>query len=282
MTAALPPGTLDLLRRALAEDVGGGDLTTDAVVPAQAMARARVIARAPGRIAGLAVAIEVFRLCDPDLRVTPLIADGDDASAGAELARLAGRARAVLTAERVALNFLARLSGIATATAAAVAAAAPYRARVADTRKTTPGLRLLEKQAVTLGGGVNHRLGLHDGVLIKDNHIAAAGGIRAAVERVRAAEGPACAIEVECDTIAHVDEALGCGVDVILLDNMSPAQIATAVQRIGGRAQVEASGGITLATVPAVAAAGVDLISLGWLTHSAPALDVSLELDAIA
>ncbi len=280
MTAALPPGTIDLLQRALAEDVGRGDVTTDAVVPPEARARARLVARAAGRIAGLAAAIEVFRLCDPALDAVTLVGDGDDAAAGTVLARLAGRARAVLTAERVALNLLARLSGIATATAAAAAAAAPHGVRVADTRKTTPGLRQLEKYAVRLGGGVNHRFGLDDGVLIKDNHIAAAGGIREAVSRVRAA-GPAGPIEVECDTITQVDEALACGADVILLDNMTPAGVATAVQRIAGRARIEVSGGVTPPKIPAIAATGVDLISLGWLTHSAPALDVSLELDAI-
>jgi len=280
MTAALPPGTTELLQRALEEDVGRGDITTDAVVPPEARARARLVARAAGRIAGLAVAIAVFRLRDPALQAETLVADGEDAAAGTVLARLAGRARAVLTAERVALNLLARLSGIATATAAAAAAARPHGVRVSDTRKTTPGLRQLEKYAVRLGGGVNHRFGLDDAILIKDNHIAAAGGIREAMARVRAT-GPGGAIEVECDTMTQVDEALECGADVILLDNMTPEGIASAVRRVAGRARIEVSGRVTPTTISAVAVAGVDLISLGWLTHSAPALDVSLELDAI-
>lgn len=278
--ADLPLGTAEILWRALVEDVGRGDLTTDAVVPAAATARARIVTRAAGRIAGLDVALEVFRLLDQRLDETVLVGDGNDAVAGATLARLTGRARALLTGERVALNFLGRLSGIATATARAVAAAAPHRARIADTRKTTPGLRRLEKRAVLLGGGVNHRFGLDDGILVKDNHIAAAGGVREAVARVRAAGGHLRKIEVECDTAAEVDECLACGVDAILLDNMGPDAIAAMVRCVGGRALVEASGGITLERIPAIAASGVDLISLGWLTHSAPCLDVSLELEA--
>jgi nicotinate-nucleotide pyrophosphorylase (carboxylating) len=278
--ADLPLGTAEILWRALQEDVGRGDLTTDAVVPVAATARARIVTRAAGRIAGLDVAVEVFRLLDPRLEATVLVRDGEDAAAGAALAHLAGRARALLTGERVALNFLGRLSGIATATARAVAATVPHRARIADTRKTTPGLRRLEKRAVLLGGGVNHRFGLDDGILVKDNHIAAAGGVREAVARVRAASPHLHKVEVECDTAAEVDECLACGVDAILLDNMSAEDIAAMVRCVGGRALVEASGGITLERIPAIAATGVDLISLGWLTHSAPNLDVSLELAA--
>lgn len=273
----LPPAVLRLIRQALEEDVGRGDVTTEAIVPADARATALLVAREPGRIAGLEVALAAFRELDPDLALERCLRDGDHARAGGTLAALEGRTRALLTGERVALNFLGRLSGIATATARAVAAARGHRARIADTRKTTPGLRWLEKYAVRMGGGVNHRFGLDDGVLIKDNHIAAAGSIGAAVESFRAGGAHLLKIEVECDTLAQVDEALECGVDAILLDNMEPQMIAEAVRRAHGRALVEASGGVTLGRIPAIAAAGVDLISMGSLTHSAPALDVGLD-----
>jgi len=273
----LPTPVVELVRQALIEDIGRGDVTTDAVVPADARSRAWLVARQGGRVAGLEVALVAFRLLDPEVTVERCASDGDDVFAGAALVQLAGRTRALLTAERVALNFLGLLSGIATATARAVQAAAGHRARIADTRKTTPGLRWLEKYAVRMGGATNHRFGLDDGVLIKDNHIAAAGGIRAAVEALRAHGVPPLPIEVECDSLAQVDEALNCRVDAVLLDNMEPAQIGEAVRRVAGRALVEASGGVTLATIPAIAAAGVDLISIGWITHSAPALDVGLD-----
>lgn len=277
MDAGVPDADLATVRRALEEDVGRGDVTTDALVPVDRRASACLVARRPGRLAGLEVALTAFRLLDPDVTIVRYRRDGHDVRAGAKLARIAGRARALLTAERVALNLLGRLSGVATATARAVAAAAGTKARIADTRKTTPGLRRLEKYAVRVGGGVNHRFGLDDGVLIKDNHVALSGGIRAAVERVRRDARHMLKIEVECDTLTQVDEALACGVDAILLDNMTTARIAAAVRRAAGRAKIEASGGVTLEKVPAIAAAGVDLISIGSLTHSAPALDVGLD-----
>jgi len=269
-----------LLRRALLEDLGGaGDLTTDAIVPEGARAEASFVARGEGRIAGLRVAIDALRLLDPTLDARIEHGDGADASAGARLAAVAGDARAILTGERVALNFLGRLSGIATATREIVRAIAEHPAKVADTRKTTPGLRLLEKYAVRVGGGANHRFGLDDALLIKDNHVAAAGGVRPAVERARTAAGHTLRIELEVDSLAQLDEAIALGVDLVLLDNFSLRDLAAAVRRTGGRAVLEASGGITLQTAPAIAATGVDLLSAGWLTHSAPALDVALEFE---
>lgn len=276
--SAAPAWHAEVVRRALEEDIGRGDLTTEATVPADAVARACVVARAAGRIAGLEIAMAAFRMLDPALEAEIVVRDGCDATKGATLARLSGRARALLSAERVALNFLGRLSGIATATARAVAAA-QGRVRITDTRKTTPGLRALEKYAVRMGGGKNHRFGLDDGYLIKDNHIAAAGGIALAVGRVREAGGHLLKIEVECDTLEQVDDAVECGADAVLLDNMTRAAIGEAVRRVGGRAIVEASGGITLETIPAVAALGVDVISLGSITHSASALDVGLDFE---
>jgi nicotinate-nucleotide pyrophosphorylase (carboxylating) len=260
--------------------VGRGDVTTEAIVPDDAVAAARLVARQAGRIAGLEVALYAFRRLDPRLEAEVLAPDGCEAASGASLARLRGRARALLTAERVALNFLSRLSGVATLTARAVAAVAGTRARITDTRKTTPGLRRLEKYAVRMGGGHNHRHGLDDGVLIKDNHIAAAGGITEAVARARSSNQHLLRVEVECDTLAQVDEALASGVEVILLDNMDTVTMAEAVRRVEGRALVEASGGIGLDRLAAVARAGVDFISLGAVTHSAPALDVGLDFQA--
>jgi len=275
----------DLVRRALAEDLGrAGDLTSDAVVPAEARAEAVLVARVPGRLAGLLVALAAFRLLDPSLSLAAHAADGEDVAAGAVLATVRGAARSILSAERTALNLLGRLSGIATATrdlVAAVAAAAPAAtrgARVVCTRKTTPGLRALEKYAVRAGGGANHRFGLDDAVLIKDNHRALAGGLRPAVERARRGAGHMVKIEVEVDSLAELDEALALGVDVVLLDNMPLDVLAEAVRRARGRALTEASGGIQPATAAAIAATGVDLLSVGWLTHSAPALDVALDV----
>ena len=275
----------DLVRRALAEDLGrAGDLTSDAVVPAEARAEAVLVARVPGRLAGLPVALAAFRLLDPSLSLAAHAADGEDVAAGAVLATVRGAARSILSAERTALNLLGRLSGIATATrdlVAAVAAAAPAAtpgARVVCTRKTTPGLRALEKYAVRAGGGANHRFGLDDAVLIKDNHRALAGGLRPAVERARRGAGHMVKIEVEVDSLAELDEALALGVDVVLLDNMPLDVLAEAVRRARGRALTEASGGIQPATAAAIAATGVDLLSVGWLTHSAPALDVALDV----
>ena len=270
------------MRAALAEDLGrAGDLTTDAVVPPDLAANARIVARAAGRIAGLEVAAAAFRLLDPAVEVEPRTADGDDVEPGAVLATLRGPARPILSAERTALNFLGHLSGIATATHQMVAAiaAAGSSARVVCTRKTTPGLRALEKYAVRAGGGANHRFGLDDAVLIKDNHRAVAGGVGPAVERVRARVGHLVKIEVEVDTLEQLAEALAANVDAVLLDNMPPDTLRQAVAQARGRAITEASGGITPQTATAVAATGVDLLSVGWLTHSAPNLDVSLEVD---
>jgi len=279
-----------LARRALAEDVGRGDVTTEATIPAEARARGRIIARESGVVAGLPMAALIFALLDPQAQIISLVADGATVEAGATLAIVEGRARALLTAERTALNFLGRLSGIASLAARCAAAvnavnvANGTHAVVVDTRKTTPGLRALEKYAVRMGGARNHRAGLDDGVLIKDNHLAAAGGVTAAVTRARATAGHLLRVEVECETEDQVREALDVGAEAILLDNMSPERMRAAVTLIRARAPqtiVEASGGIGTdpARLAAVAATGVDLISLGALTHSAPNFDVSLEFD---
>jgi nicotinate-nucleotide pyrophosphorylase (carboxylating) len=269
----------DLLRRALIEDLGlAGDLTSDAVLPAGLQATGELVARAAGRVAGLPVALAAFRLLDASLALEIRSADGQDAAAGEVLAVVRGAARPILAAERTALNLLGRLCGIATATRDLVAAVAPHGARVVCTRKTTPGLRALEKYAVRAGGGANHRFGLDDAVLIKDNHRALAGGLRPAVERARRGVGHMVKIEVEVDTLEQLDEALALGVDAVLLDNMPLPSLAEAVRRARGRALTEASGGIQPATAAAIAATGVDLLSVGWLTHSAPALDVALDV----
>ncbi len=269
----------DLIRRALLEDLGrAGDLTTDAIVPMAASARADLVARAEGRIAGLEVAAAAFRLLDPRVAVEVLVPDGADALAGATIAVVSGPARAILSGERTALNILGRLCGIATATRAVVAAVAPYPATVVCTRKTTPLLRTLEKYAVRAGGGANHRFGLDDAVLVKDNHRLITGGVRPAVERVRRAVGHLVKVEVEVESLEQVEEALEAGVDALLLDNMAPPLLAEAVALARGRAITEASGGIRPETAARVAATGVDLLSVGWLTHSAPALDVALDV----
>jgi nicotinate-nucleotide pyrophosphorylase (carboxylating) len=277
----LPPLLYEeLLRRALAEDLGtAGDLTTDSVIPATAQARARIVARAAGRIAGLAPALAVFPLLSPAVASEALVSDGDDVAAGATLATLAGPARALLTGERTALNLLGRLSGIATAARDLGAQLAGTRARLAGTRKTTPGLRALEKHALVCGGATPHRAGLHDAVLIKDNHLAVAGGVGEAVRRARAGVGHLVKIEVEVDDLDQLREALAAGADVILLDNMPPALLREAVAIAGGRVPLEASGGVRPETIRAIAESGVDLISVGWLTHSAPALDVALDFE---
>ena len=271
----------DVVRRALAEDLGrAGDLTTDAIVAPDLAGRAAIVARAAGRVAGLEPALFAFRVLDPDCRVEVHHPDGDDVEAGAVVARVFGRARALLTAERTALNLLGRLSGIATATRDVVARLHGLPTRVADTRKTTPGLRALEKYAVRVGGGSSHRQGLDDAVLVKDNHLALAGGVAEAVRRVRASlVGHMVRVEVEVDTLAQLDAALALGVDAVLLDNMDAATLREAVARAHGRALTEASGGIRPETVRAVAETGVDVVSLGWLTHSAPALDVALDVE---
>lgn len=268
-----------LLRRALEEDLGtAGDLTTDAIVPHDLVASAALVAREAGRVAGLEVALDVFRLLDPGLDATIDTRDGRDAGVGETLATVRGSARALLTGERAALNLLGRLCGIATATRDLVRSVAPHGTRVLCTRKTTPGLRALEKYAVRLGGGTNHRFGLGDGVLVKDNHIAVAGGVRRAVECVKAAVGPMVKVEVEVDTLDQLKEALDLGVDAVLLDNMPLPVLCEAVSLARGRATTEASGGITPATAAAVAACGVDFISVGWLTHGARSLDVALDV----
>jgi nicotinate-nucleotide pyrophosphorylase (carboxylating) len=267
-----------LLRDALSEDLGtAGDLTTDAVVDPGATAHGALVARAAGRVAGVGIAAAAFGVLDPGAAITVLVDDGADVDAGTTLATVEGSARALLSAERVALNLLGRLCGVATATAALVAATAGHRARIVPTRKTTPGLRALERYAVRAGGGVDHRFGLGDGVLIKDNHIVVAGGITPAVMRARDRVGHMVRIEVEVDTLDQLDEVIALGVDAVLLDNMTPAGLRDAVARVDGAMVTEASGGIVPTTVGAVAATGVDLISTGWMTHSAPALDVGLD-----
>jgi nicotinate-nucleotide pyrophosphorylase (carboxylating) len=267
-----------LVRRALREDLGGsGDITTDAIVTSQDSATALIIARAPGCVAGMDVACEAFRCLDSRLKIEILIPDGKNAEAGDTLAVIRGAARPILTAERTALNFLARLSGIATATRNIVVQIDAYPARVVCTRKTTPGLRALEKYAVRAGGGSNHRFGLDDAVLIKDNHIVAAGGVTEAILRVRQQVGHMVKIEVEVDTLDQLETALNEKIDAVLLDNMSLDALANAVRITNRRVLTEASGGITPQTAAAIAATGVDLLSIGWLTHSAPALNLSLD-----
>lgn len=270
------------LREALREDMGwAGDITTDAVAPPELRCRAEMVLRTAGRVAGLDVARRVFALVDPAVAFRATAAEGAHVGSGATVAVIEGPARAVLTAERVALNLLGRLSGIATLTHACVERASPYGTRVTCTRKTTPGLRVLEKYAVRVGGGVNHRFGLDDGVLIKDNHIAVAGSLTEAVKRTRAALGHMVKIEVEVDTLDQLRELLTVGADAVLLDNMDPATLREAVTLVDGRMTTEASGGITLDTVGAVAATGVDLISLGFLTHGVRSLDVGLDFEAL-
>ena len=267
------------VRAALLEDLGrAGDLTTEACVPETATAHAQFGARVPGTIAGLAVAESAFRLIDPAIVFTALVPDGARVAPGDVVATLSGPARGILTAERVALNFLGHLSGIATATRGIADAIAHTKCRVVCTRKTTPNLRALEKYAVLCGGGANHRFGLDDAILIKDNHIAIAGGVGAALERAKSRAGHLVKIEIEVDTMTQLEEALRVGVDVVLLDNMSAAELRQAVSMIGGRAITEASGGIKPETAAEVAETGVDLVSLGWLTHSVRTLDIGLDI----
>ncbi len=268
-----------VVARALAEDVGTGDVTTAATVDANARGRATIVQKAPGVIFGLELAEEVFRALEPAVAVEPRVGEGEWRDGG-EVIVVEGSARALLTGERTALNFLGHLSGIATATARAVAEVRGTGVKILDTRKTTPGLRDLEKAAVRAGGGVNHRAGLYDAILIKENHAALAGGLGEAVRRARAT-APELSLEVECRTFAEIDEALEAGAQLLLLDNFDPPGLARAVERIAGRAATEASGGVTLATLGAVASTGVDFISLGALTHSAPSLDLSLLLEPV-
>ncbi len=278
---ALPAVLVEpLVRAALVEDLGrAGDITTDALVPAEAQARGAFVARQAGTLAGLDLAALAFRLVDPAVVMTPERRDGERLQPGDVIARLAGPARGILTGERVALNFMGHLSGIATATSAIVDAIAHTQARITCTRKTTPLLRSVEKYAVRCGGGANHRFGLDDAILIKDNHIAIAGGVGPALARARAAAGHLVKIEIEVDTLAQLEEVLAIGAaDAVLLDNMGLAALREAVGMVGGRAVVEASGGIDLGSAAGVAETGVDLLSAGWLTHSARVLDIGLDI----
>jgi nicotinate-nucleotide pyrophosphorylase (carboxylating) len=267
----------DLIARALAEDVGDGDITTERTVAADARARATITQKQPGAVFGLEIAERTFRALDPAVEVERRCEEGVWRESG-EVLVATGSARALLTGERTALNFLQRLSGVCTQAAKAAQVVAGTGCQVLDTRKTTPGLRALEKQAVAAGGATNHRFGLFDMVLIKENHIEAAGGITAALERVRDVDVP---VEIECRTVAEVDEALDAGAEHLLLDNFTPEQLEEIVARVGGRAKLEASGGVTLETLLAFAMSGVQYVSLGALTHSAPALDLSLALEAV-
>jgi nicotinate-nucleotide pyrophosphorylase (carboxylating) len=276
-----PPALLvePIVRAALLEDIGhGGDLTTDAIVPANEKASAQIVARKPGVSAGIDAARIAFALLDPDARVEVHVRDGARVQPGEAIATIACSARALLTGERTALNIMTRLSGIATATRSLVDLIADYSAQVVCTRKTTPGLRVLEKYAVRCGGGSNHRFGLDDAVLIKDNHLALAGSIAEAVAKVRERAGHMVKVEVEVDTLDQLREALETKIDAVLLDNMTPPQLAEAVELVSGRVITEASGTVTPEKIVAIAQSGVDLISSGWITHSAPALDLGLDV----
>jgi nicotinate-nucleotide pyrophosphorylase (carboxylating) len=283
MLTPLPDAMLEpLVRHALLEDLGrGGDITTNSIVPLSTHWKGALVARQKGVVAGLDLARLAFALVDPEAKVSFKKKDGDSIKPGDVLASLKGPARAILTGERVALNFLSHLSGVATATEALVRAVRPHKARICCTRKTTPGLRAIEKYAVRAGGGSNHRFGLDDAVLIKDNHIAVAGGIRVAIERAKKDLGHLVKIEIEIDTLEQLQEVLSLppdlSVDTVLLDNMSLAQLKRAVALVKGRVVTEASGRVTLDSVKAIAATGVDVISVGWITHSAPILDIGLD-----
>lgn len=267
-----------LVRAALFEDLGrAGDLTTNAIVPRERQATTVIAAREAGVVAGLDLVNFAFKLMDPNVEISVERGDCSVVAAGDIIATVSGPARAILTGERTALNFLTHLSGIATATRHIVDAVVGQKARIVCTRKTSPGLRAIEKYAVRAGGGSNHRFGLDDAVLIKDNHIAVAGGIRPAIERVRGSVGHLVKIEIEVDTLVQLEEAMELAPDAVLLDNMTPDELRRAVAMVSGRALTEASGRITAATVSDVAASGVDLISIGWLTHSAPILDIGLD-----
>ncbi|QKC86810.1 carboxylating nicotinate-nucleotide diphosphorylase [Mesorhizobium sp. NZP2077] len=268
-----------IVRSALLEDLGrAGDITSDAIIPADCKATFALNARQAGVVAGLDLVMFAFLLVDPGISIQLRCPEGGKVSAGETIANVSGPARSLLAAERTALNFLSRLSGIATATAALVDAVRGHNTKIVCTRKTTPGLRVLEKYAVRAGGGANHRFALDDAVLIKDNHIAIAGDIRTAIERARGAIGHMVKIEVEVDTLDQLEMALQVGVDAVLLDNMSVEELAQAVALVGGRAITEASGRVTLASAAAIASTGVDLISVGWLTHSAPILDIGMDV----
>lgn len=283
MTLNLDPIIIEpLVRRALEEDLGlNGDITTDAVIPSDKKATVVMAARKEGRIAGLALAETAFAMVDPKLSLRRLKPEGSDSASGDELLEISGNARSILKAERVALNFVGHLSGIATVTRNMQRACGNHKARIAATRKTLPGLRAVEKYAVTVGGGLPHRMGLYDAILIKDNHIAMAGGIVPALQAAKERAGHTVKIEIEVDTLEQLDEALTQGIaDIIMLDNMTLRDMAEAVRRTQGRALLEASGGVTLERVAQIAATGVDLISAGFITHSAPNLDIGLDFKA--
>jgi nicotinate-nucleotide pyrophosphorylase (carboxylating) len=274
-------GVNAIVQLALAEDIGTGDITTNSTVPVAATARGTFRAKAPGVLSGLDATAAVFTTVDPEVHFEPHLQDGDAFAAGDVLAIVSGPARSVLTGERVALNFLQRLSGVATATSRYVEAVKGTNTRIIDTRKTTPGMRLLEKAAIRHGGGHNHRVGLSDGILIKDNHLATIGhdAIRRSIQAARNAAPHTLKVEVEVTSLEQLDDALAAHADVIMLDNMDPGTMREAVQRVNGRALLEASGGITFESVRSVAETGVDLISVGALTHSAPAVDISLQFE---
>ncbi len=271
----------DLIKRCLEEDIGTGDITTNSIVPKTAKTVGIIHTKESGVIAGIEVAERVFKYLDPQIKFIAKVKDGDKVEPRTVLAEVRGSARAILTGERLALNFLQRLSGIATKTAVLVDLVSMYPVRIVDTRKTTPGLRMLEKYAVRVGGGYNHRFGLYDAILIKDNHIKAAGGISNAINLARRNNPHTVKIEVEVQELAGVEEALMAKADIIMLDNMEPSLMKEAVELINGRALVEASGGISEETVVAVAKSGVNLISVGAITHSAKALDISLDIEEI-
>ncbi|MEZ5895159.1 MAG: carboxylating nicotinate-nucleotide diphosphorylase [Parvularculaceae bacterium] len=278
MTAVSPMMIHDAVANALKEDLGdAGDITTSACIPAGAVSTAEINARRDGVIAGTELALAAFRLIEPAINAKIVRPDGAHVKAGEAVIALYGPSRGILTGERVALNFLGHLSGVATATAALVDAVAGTRAAIACTRKTTPGLRAFEKYAVKCGGGVNHRFGLYDAVMIKDNHIAAAGGIANALRAAKASVGHMVKVEIEVDGLGQFREALDGDADVILLDNMSTDELKKAVAMTGGRAVLEASGNVTVNTVRAIAETGVDVISSGWITHSAPSLDLGMD-----
>ncbi len=271
----------DSLRRWLEEDIGTGDLTSEALIPEDAVTTGLIHSKDTGILCGVDVARRVFELLDPSLEFTALAKDGDTLAYGTKIAEIKGSARSVLTGERLALNLLQHMSGVATQTKQLADIAKPYGTRVVDTRKTTPGLRQLEKYAVRVGGGHNHRLGLYDAILIKDNHIAVAGGVKEALARAKAYASHMTKIEIEVESLAQAKEAVQGGADVIMLDNMAPEAMKECVAMIDHRAVVEASGGITANNLAAAAAAGVDVISVGALTHSVKAVDISLDVGKI-
>lgn len=277
-----PPATAvtEVLERAIAEDLGTtGDITSNAIFPPGHRSSARLVARESGTVAGLEVGLGVFARLGGDVRATTCVADGDRVVAGTVLVEIEGTTRQLLAGERICLNLIGHLSGVASATRAMVDAVSGTTTRVVDTRKTTPGLRVLEKYAVRCGGGDNHRLGLHDQAMVKDNHIAAAGSVLEAARIVRHTVGPEVRITVEVDRVDQIDDAIAGGADVVLLDNMRGDVLREAVAKVAGRARTEASGGLSLETVAAVASTGVDMISIGWITHSPPRLDVALDMD---